>query len=103
MAPARLASWMAAIPTPLAPAWISTVSPAWSRPNSNRQSSAVPNGTGTHAASSVVRPAGISQQNGSATARSSAWEPSTPTVTTRSPGLSVTTPSPVVTTVPAHW
>ena len=28
VAPARLASWMAAMPTPPAPAWISTVSPA---------------------------------------------------------------------------
>ena len=30
------------MPTPLAPAWTSTVSPACSRPNSNRQSCAVP-------------------------------------------------------------
>ena len=57
-APARLASWMAAMPTPLAPAWISAVSPACRRPNSNRQSSAVPKGTGTQAASSVVTPVG---------------------------------------------
>ncbi len=84
-APARLASWMAAIPTPLAPAWMSAVSPGWRRPNSNRQSSAVPKGTGTQAASSVVRPSGMAQQNGSPTARSSAWDPSRPTVTTRSP------------------
>ncbi len=64
VAPARLASWMAAMPTPLAPAWTSAVSPAWRRPNSNRQSSAVPNGTGTQAASSVVTPSGMIQQNG---------------------------------------
>ena len=37
------------MPTPPAPAWISTVSPACRWPNSNRQSSAVPNATGTHA------------------------------------------------------
>ena len=84
-APALLAIWMAAIPTPLAPAWMSAVSPAWSRPNSNRLSSAVPKGTGTQAASSVVTPSGTTQQKGSPTARSSAWDPSRPTVTTRSP------------------
>ena len=49
---------MAAIPTPLAPAWTRAVSPGWSRPNSNRQSSAVPKGMGTQAASSIRRPVG---------------------------------------------
>ena len=49
------------MPTPPAPAWISAVSPACSRPNSKRQSSAVPNGTGTAAASSVLTPSGIFQ------------------------------------------
>jgi len=74
------------MPTPLAPAWTSTVSPGCSRPNSNRESSAVPNGTGTQAASSVLRPGGMAQQNDSPAALRAAWEPSTPTVTTRSPG-----------------
>ena len=32
VAPAIRASWMAAVPTPLAPAWISTESPAWTFP-----------------------------------------------------------------------
>ena len=61
-APARLAIWMAAMPTPLAPAWMSTLSPACRRPNSNRQSLAVPKGTGTQAASSVDSPSGMDQQ-----------------------------------------
>ena len=50
LAPAALASWIAASPTPPAPAWTSTVSPACRWPNSNRQSSAVPNSIGTPAA-----------------------------------------------------
>ena len=58
-APAALASWMAARPTPLAPAWISTDSPACRWPNSNRQSSAVPNSIGTAAASSIDSPSGM--------------------------------------------
>ena len=54
VAPARFASWIAAMPTPPAPAWISTVSPACRWPNSKRQSSAVPNATGTHATATDV-------------------------------------------------
>jgi hypothetical protein len=38
----EVADEMAAMPTPLAPAWISAVSPGWSRPNSNSASLAVP-------------------------------------------------------------
>ena len=45
----------------------------------------------------------MTQQNGSATARRAAWDPSSPTVTTRSPGENRLTPSPADTTVPAHW
>ena len=46
-APSRRPAWPAGsprCPTPPAPAWTSTVSPAFRWPNSNRQSSAVPNG-----------------------------------------------------------
>ena len=46
------------MPTPPAPAWISTVSPACRWPNSNRQSSAVPNATGTHATAMMSAPSG---------------------------------------------
>ena len=53
LAPAALASWMAASPTPPAPACTSTVSPPCRWPNSNRQSSAVPNSIGTPAAASI--------------------------------------------------
>ena len=94
---------MAAIPTPLAPACTSTVSPGCRRPNSNRASSAVPNGTGTQAACSVVTPLGTVQQKDAPTTLRSAWEPSIPTVTTRSPGPTPTTPSPTESTVPAAW
>ena len=62
-APARFAIWIAAMPTPPAPAWIKAVSPACRWPNSKRQSSAVPNGTGTQAASSVETLSGIFQAN----------------------------------------
>ena len=51
--------------------------------DSNRQSSAVPKGTGTQAASSVERPSGINQANGSGLLVSRYAEPSNPTVTTR--------------------
>ena len=61
VAPAALASWMAARPTPPAPAWTSTVSPARRWPNSNRQSSAVPYSIGTPAACSRERPSGTAQ------------------------------------------
>ena len=72
VAPACLASWIAAIPTPPAPAWIRAVSPATRCPNSKRQSSAVPKGTGTQAAWSVANPSGIFQANDAGTARSAA-------------------------------
>ena len=91
------------MPTPPAPAWISTVSPAFSLPNSKRQSSAVPNGTGTAAASSVVTPSGIFQAKPAGTARSSACEPSSPTVTARSPAVKPCTSLPTSVTVPAAW
>ena len=91
------------MPTPPAPAWTSAVSPACSRPNSKRQSSAVPNGTGTQAASSVGTPSGIFQAKGSGADRRSACEPSSPTVTARSPTANPRTSAPTSATVPAHW
>jgi hypothetical protein len=50
VAPAALACWMAARPTPPEPPCTRTVSPDRRWPNSKRQSSAVPNSTGTAAA-----------------------------------------------------
>ena len=49
--PWRLASWIAAVPTPPAPPCTSTVSPACSRPRVNRLSCAVMKTSGTAAAS----------------------------------------------------
>jgi hypothetical protein len=40
-APACFASWIAAVLTPLAAAWIMTVSPGWSRPEGNKPRQAV--------------------------------------------------------------
>ena len=74
-----------------------------SRPNSKRQSSAVPKGTGTHAASSVLTPSGIFQAKPAGTARRSACEPSNPTVTARSPTANPSTSAPTSATVPAAW
>ena len=72
-----------------APAWTSTVSPAFRWPNSNRQSSAVPNATGMTEASLTSKPSGITQAVRAGTARSSACEPKAPVVTTLSPTLQV--------------
>src|SRR5579884_2275269 len=58
---------------------------------------------GTQAASGVDRPSGILQANPAGTARRAAWDPSTPTVTTRSPGANPWTALPTSATVPAHW
>ena len=103
VAPAAAANWTAAMPTPLPPAWIRAVSPAWSRPNSNRQSEAVPNGMGMADAGSTSSPAGTAQHTASGTARSSAWDPSKLTVTTVSPSAKRVTASPTANTVPAAW
>ena len=94
---------MAATPTPEAPACTSTISPFRMRPNSNRQSCAVPNGTGIAEASSTLIPAGIFQAVRAATARSSAWLPWAPVVTTLSPTRRLSTSSPTSTTSPAAW
>src|SRR5205085_1248601 len=83
---ARLASWMAAKPTPPAPAWMSTVSPDRRWPNSKRQSSAVPKATGTQAAATMSAPSGTGQVTRAGTATFSAWEPDIMVATTRWPG-----------------
>jgi hypothetical protein len=103
VAPARFASCTAAIPTPLAPAWIKTVSPFWSRPNSKRQSSAVPNGIGTHAATSTASPSGTTNVKPAGTATRSACEPCIMIATTRSPTLRSRTSAPTARIVPPHW
>ena len=58
-APACRAIWMPAVPTPLAPAWMSTVSPASSRPSVNRVSLAVKKTSGTAAAFTKSQPSGM--------------------------------------------
>ncbi len=103
LAPARLASWIAAVPTPLAPACTSTVSPAFRWPNSNRQSSAVPNATGITEASLTSNPSGTTQALRAGTARSSAWEPNAPLVATFWPTLRLVTSEPTSTISPPAW
>jgi hypothetical protein len=103
VAPAALASWMAASPTPPAPACTRTVSPACSRPNSNRQSWAVANSIGTPAACSTVSPSGSTHTDEAGTPTSSAWEPAIITATTSSPTATPSTRSPTARTVPAAW
>jgi hypothetical protein len=98
-----LASWIAAVPTPLAPAWISTVSPAFRWPNSNKQSSAVPNATGITEASLGLNPGGIGQALRAGTARSSACEPKALEVATFWPTLRLFTSDPTSTISPAAW
>ena len=85
------------------PAWTRTVSPACSRPNSNRQSSAVPNGIGTQAADTGRgrRAPATSPRPGTAT--SSAWEPYGIVHTTRWPTSRRRTAAPTSTIVPPHW
>ena len=83
VAPARLASWIAATPTPPAPAWMSTVSPDCRWPNSNRQSWAVPNATGTHAHFTRSAPSGITHVITDGAAIIAACEPQSPVATTR--------------------
>ena len=73
------------MPTPPAPAWTSTVSPACRWPNSKRQSSAVPNATGTHATGMRSAPSGTGQVMIAGTAISSACEPDRFVHTTRWP------------------
>ncbi len=102
-APARLASWMAARPTPEAPAWTSTVSPALRRPNSNRQSWAVPKATGMTAAWRGSRLSGIGQQLRAGTGRSSAWLPKPSQVATFWPTFRWVTSEPTSTISPAAW
>jgi hypothetical protein len=65
------------------PAWISTVSPVVRCPNSNRQSSAVPNAIGTQATASMSAPSGIGHVTMAGTTTSSAWEPAIIVATTR--------------------
>ena len=103
MAPARLASWMAATPTPEAPAWTRTVSPAFRRPASNRQSSAVPKVTGIAAAFLTSKPSGMTQQLRAGTERSSAWLPQLFTVATFWPSFRWVTSAPTATISPAAW
>ena len=101
VAPAFFASWIAAMPTPPAPAWISTVCPAFNPPALNRQSCAVANATGTQAASAVASPSGMAQTIAAGTARWCACEPLAFSVTTRSPSLRPVTFAPIARTVPA--
>jgi hypothetical protein len=53
-----LASWIAVVPMPLEPPWISSVSPGRSRPRSNTFDHTVKKVSGRHAASMSDRAAG---------------------------------------------
>ena len=72
VAPACFASWIAAIPTPPAPAWMSTVCPSSRFAAVNRHSCAVPNATGMHAAAAGSSPSGTRQVMIAGTTRFSA-------------------------------
>ena len=104
VAPARFASWTAATPTPPAAACTSTVSPACSRPNSKRQSCAVPKAMGTQAAATRSAPSGTFQTERDDTATSSACDPYGIVQTTRSPTpMRSPAEAPTSITVPPHW
>ena len=90
------------MPTPLVPACTSTVSPAFRRPNSNRQSCAVPHDTGTHAACSSEQPSGTRNVDVDGTETTAACDPSAISAVTRSPGLRSVTSAPTSRTTPAQ-
>ena len=101
VAPARFASWIAAIPTPPAPAWIRAVWPSDRLAAVNRHSCAVPNATGMQAALAGSSSSGIGHVTRAGTARRAACEPSWPSATTLSPTAGASTPAPTSLTVPA--
>ena len=101
VAPACFASWIAAIPTPPAPAWIRAVCPAERLPAVNRHSWAVPNATGMQAACAGSSPSGMGHVTAPGTDRRAACEPSWPSATTLSPTAGASTPPPTSLTVPA--
>ncbi len=65
-APHAAASWMAVVPMPLVPPWISTLSPALQRPRSNRLVHTVKNVSGMAAASTMLIPLGTGRHKGAA-------------------------------------
>jgi hypothetical protein len=76
---------------------------AFRRPNSKRQSSAVPNGIGTQAAARTSRPSGTLQVIIAGTATSAACDPCVITATTVWPTTRSVTPAPTSFTTPPHW
>ena len=100
-APQLCAICSAAKPTPPAPAWIRTVSPARRRATSRRPYHAVRNGSGRVAASSKLSEAGFGIEN---LLQVVTWEPIAPgaNAITASPGRNRVTPSPTSATIPAQ-
>lgn len=74
-APARSANWMASVPTPPEPAWISTRWPGWSPPLSNSACHAVSPASGMPAASACEMLAGLIARSLALTAEYSAIVP----------------------------
>jgi len=101
VAPACLASWIAAMPTPPAPAWIRAVWPSARFPAVKRHSYAVPNATGTDAARAASSPSGIGQVMIAGAIRLAACEPAKFSATTRSPTAGPSTPAATSLTTPA--
>ena len=102
VAPARFASCTHASPTPLAPACTSTRCPFCRAPNSNMQSCAVPQATGTHAASSIFTPSGTTHVAIAGTDARSACEPFPISAITRCPTRRSVTCAPTSRITPAQ-
>ena len=102
VAPMRFASCTAAVPTPLPTAWISTRSPATSRPRATSASHAVRNASGIAAASVYAIPSGTAIVSSACTTTNSAWAPPPTSPMTRSPTCHRVTPGPSASTSPAY-
>ncbi len=74
-APRCLASWIAIVPTPPEPAWMSTFWPGRTFAFSTSACHAVSATSGSAAASAIVSPAGLRARSASSTAMSSAKVP----------------------------
>ncbi len=100
-APASWANWIAARPTPPAPAWISTVSPAVNRATWPRAWWTVRKQIGRVAAAVRAMPSGTCSAR---SARTVTWDPMQPLASAaiRSPGVKAVTPAPTAVTVPAN-
>ena len=84
-APFALASWIAAMPSPLAPAWMKTVSPDRMPPSMQRLRYDVANASGIAAASAIDKPSGTGSTMPAGTATRSAYPPPPRSAQTLSP------------------